>query len=160
MTSPTQWTWVWVNSGSWWWTGKPGMVQSVGSQRGGHHWVTELNWSSVKFVVALSSPQINISSPFVIVGDSLESYKERRGDVDILCIWTLHSFTILYLKSNRLHVFLSVTLYEVLECKITLLLVFYHFHDVGVLKHNKMSLHWLRLQLVWSRCVWLHTCQS
>ena len=37
-------TWVWVNSGSWWRTGKPGMLPSVGSQRVGHNWVTELNW--------------------------------------------------------------------------------------------------------------------
>ena len=42
MASPTQWTWVWVNSGSWWWTGRPGMLQSVGSQRVGHDWATEL----------------------------------------------------------------------------------------------------------------------
>ena len=40
-TSPTQWTWVWVNSGSWWWTGRPGVLQSVGLQRVGHDW-TEL----------------------------------------------------------------------------------------------------------------------
>ena len=40
----TQWTWVWVNSGSWWWTGRPGMLQSMGSQRVGHNWATELNW--------------------------------------------------------------------------------------------------------------------
>ena len=39
--SPTQWTWVWVNSGSWWWTGKPGVLQSMGSQRVGHDWVTK-----------------------------------------------------------------------------------------------------------------------
>ena len=45
MASSTQWTWVWVNSGSWQWTGKPGMLQSVGSQRVGHNWVTELNWT-------------------------------------------------------------------------------------------------------------------
>ena len=38
------WTWVWVNSGSWWWTGKPGMLQFMGLQRVGHDWVTELNW--------------------------------------------------------------------------------------------------------------------
>ena len=43
MASPTQWTWVWVNSGSWWWTGRPGMLQSMGSQRVGHDWATELN---------------------------------------------------------------------------------------------------------------------
>ena len=36
MASPTQWTWVWVNFGSWWWTGKPGVLQSLGSQRVGH----------------------------------------------------------------------------------------------------------------------------
>ena len=44
MASLTQWTWVWVNSGSWWWTGKPGVLQSVGSQRVGYDWATELNW--------------------------------------------------------------------------------------------------------------------
>ena len=45
MASPTQWTWVYVNSGSWWWTGRPGVLQSVGSQRVGHDWATELNWN-------------------------------------------------------------------------------------------------------------------
>ena len=39
-----RWTWVWASSGSWWWTGKPGVLQSMGSQRAGHDWVTELNW--------------------------------------------------------------------------------------------------------------------
>ena len=41
------WTWVWVSSGSWWWTGRPGVLQFVGSQRVGHDWATELNWSVV-----------------------------------------------------------------------------------------------------------------
>ena len=44
MASPTQWTWVWAISRSWWWTGKPGELQSRGSQRVRHNWVTELNW--------------------------------------------------------------------------------------------------------------------
>ena len=44
MASPTQWTWVWVNSGSWWWTGRPGVLQFMRLQRVGHDWVTELNW--------------------------------------------------------------------------------------------------------------------
>ena len=44
MASPTQWTWVWVDSGSWWWTGRPGMLRFMGSQRVRHDWVTELNW--------------------------------------------------------------------------------------------------------------------
>ena len=45
MTSPTQWAWVWASSRNWWWTGKPGMLQSMGSQRVRHDWVTELNWT-------------------------------------------------------------------------------------------------------------------
>ena len=44
MASLTQWTWVWVSSGSWWWTGKPSVPQSMGLQRVGHDWATELNW--------------------------------------------------------------------------------------------------------------------
>ena len=44
MASLTRWTWVCVSSQSWWWTEKPGMLQSLGLQRGGHDWVTELNW--------------------------------------------------------------------------------------------------------------------
>ena len=44
MASPTRWIWVWVNSGSWWWTGRPGVLQFMGSQRVGHDWATELNW--------------------------------------------------------------------------------------------------------------------
>ena len=43
--SPTQWTWVWVNSESWWWTERLGVLQSMGLQRVGHDWVTELNWT-------------------------------------------------------------------------------------------------------------------
>ena len=39
------WTWLWVNSGSWWWTGRPGVLRFMRSQRVGHGWVTELNWT-------------------------------------------------------------------------------------------------------------------
>ena len=42
--SPTLWTWVWVSSRSWWWIGKPGVLQSIVSQRVGYDWTTELNW--------------------------------------------------------------------------------------------------------------------
>ena len=45
VASPTQWAWVWVNSGSWWWTGRPGMLQSIRLQRVGHDWETGLNWT-------------------------------------------------------------------------------------------------------------------
>ena len=45
MASLTWWTWVSVNSESWWWTGRPGVLRFMGSQRVGHDWVTELNWT-------------------------------------------------------------------------------------------------------------------
>ena len=50
---PTLWTRVWVGSGSWWWTGKPGVLQSMGSQRVGPDWATELNWTSDLFKMSL-----------------------------------------------------------------------------------------------------------
>ena len=49
MASLTQWMWVWVNSGSWWWTGRPGVLRFMGSQRVGHDWATELNWGKHNF---------------------------------------------------------------------------------------------------------------
>ena len=45
MASQTRWTWVWVKSGRWWWTGRPGVLRFMGSERVGHNWATELNWS-------------------------------------------------------------------------------------------------------------------
>ena len=45
MASPTRWTWVWVSSRSWWWTRRPGVLWFMGSQRVGHDWATELNWT-------------------------------------------------------------------------------------------------------------------
>ena len=49
MASLTRWTWVWASSRSWWWTGKPGMLQSMGSQRVRHDWATELNWGIIEW---------------------------------------------------------------------------------------------------------------
>ena len=48
MASRTRWTPVWVNSGTWWWTGRPGMLRFMGSQRVRHDWVTEMNWTELK----------------------------------------------------------------------------------------------------------------
>ena len=57
---------LWVNSGSWWWTGRPGVLQFMGSQRVGHDWVTELNWdfnlSNSQVVLVVKNPVINASS--------------------------------------------------------------------------------------------------
>ena len=65
MASLSQWTWVWVNSGSCCWTGNPGMLQSMGSQRVSHDWVTELNWTELR--MGVSVPIILFLELFVIV---------------------------------------------------------------------------------------------
>ena len=51
MASRTRWTCVWVNSGSWWWTGRPGMLWFMGSQRVEHDWATELNWTELTVIL-------------------------------------------------------------------------------------------------------------
>ena len=56
--------WVWVNSGSWWWTGRPGVLRFMGSQRIGHNWATELNWT-VLFIM------------FSAGGEAKEEYKRE-----------------------------------------------------------------------------------
>ena len=52
--SPTWWMWVWVDSRGWWWTGRPGMLQFMGSQRVRHDWATEPNWTVNKFLYDFS----------------------------------------------------------------------------------------------------------
>ena len=68
MASPTWWTWVWVNSGSWWWTGRPGVLQFMGSQRVGHDWATELNWIMNKAVFWVYIEKQNYKMYLVQVG--------------------------------------------------------------------------------------------
>ena len=58
MAPPTQWTWVWVNSGSWWWTGRRGVQQFTESQRVGHNWVTELNWTELWYTILVGESTI------------------------------------------------------------------------------------------------------
>ena len=58
MASPSRWTWVWASSGSWWRIGKPGMLQSMGSQRVGHDWATELKW--LKYTLWEGIPTIEL----------------------------------------------------------------------------------------------------
>ena len=57
MASLTQWTWVWVGSRRWWWTGRPGVLQFMGSQRVRHGWASELNWIELNWTtVSLGLP--------------------------------------------------------------------------------------------------------
>ena len=54
MASPTRWTWVWMNSGNWWWTGRPGVMRFMGWQRVRHDWATELNSISEHLTMKVS----------------------------------------------------------------------------------------------------------
>ena len=70
MASPTRWTWVSVNSGSWWWTGRPGVLQFTGSQRVGHGWATELNWTEQELLPLLSTlNHLVISTSFMTLNN-------------------------------------------------------------------------------------------
>ena len=90
----TRWTWVWVSSGSWWWTGKPGMLRSMGSQRSfRHNWATEVNWTDVKHVVA--QPGTRFSSDLLWV--SLPMWVTEQDTSDIM------PFSCLSLKKLYLH---------------------------------------------------------
>ena len=76
MTSPTRWTWVWVNSGSWWWTGRPGVLQFVGSQRVRHDWATEL-------IIFIIENHVRISGP------TQSKLLLLMGQLSLTSVWTL-----------------------------------------------------------------------
>ena len=71
---PIRSTWVWASSGSWWWTGKTGVLQSTGSQRVRHDWVTELTKHILTFFSSLIFPQSNTTNP-------LHQFKKMAGSM-------------------------------------------------------------------------------
>ena len=97
MASPTQWTWVWVNSRSWWWTGRPGVLQSMGFQRVGHDWATELNWKWL-YYFAFQTAEISwlltessCCSNSLVVMYGCESWtikKAERRRIDAFELWS------------------------------------------------------------------------
>ena len=86
MASLTRWTWAWVNFGSWWWTGRPGVLRFLGSQRVGHDWTTELNWTC-SWVSSLKVSRICFL--VIVVGDCPQygflrvSYKVPLAILDV-----------------------------------------------------------------------------
>ena len=67
MVSLTWWTWVWVNSRNWWWRGKPGLLQSLGSQRVRHCLVTELNWIKIILFSVYRIDEINTDIKHILL---------------------------------------------------------------------------------------------
>ena len=60
MVSPTQWTWVWINSRSWWWTGRSGVLWFLGLQRVKHIWATELNWTGMHWDICITKNELEL----------------------------------------------------------------------------------------------------
>ena len=77
MASLTSWTWVWASSGSWWWTGNPGLLQSLGLQRVRHDWATKLNWDvDYLLIVQIMFEDLKLYVPCC--------HTETRGKVGLL----------------------------------------------------------------------------
>ena len=91
MASPTQRTWVWVDSRSWWWTGRPGILRFMGSQRVRYDWVTELNWTSIWSSAWMVS--IILSSRSFILPNSSFCYSLPLVPL-YFCKWILKSFLV------------------------------------------------------------------
>ena len=70
MASPTRWTWVWVNSRNWWWTGRPGVLRFMGLQRVRHDWATEMNWTELKSLQWILGTYSSLSLDFFFTGQA------------------------------------------------------------------------------------------
>ena len=100
MASPTRWTWVWVNSGSWWWTRRPGMLQSMGSQRVRHDWTTELNWTealSTTYTAKLFEVNVKLHKIlfFVCVFANVIYLQKQKGTFNLTTISLSHLIILL-----------------------------------------------------------------
>ena len=76
IASLPQWAWVWVYSGSWWWTGRPGVLWFMGSRRVRCDWVTELNWTNLNIVKAIYDKPI---AKFTLNVENLKAFPLKSG---------------------------------------------------------------------------------
>ena len=103
MASATQWTWIWVDSRSWWWTGRPGVLRFMGSQRVRHNWVTELNWTELKVSRVWVGVQQRRSSQFI-----LEEINPEYSLEGLMLKLKLQFFSHLMWRANSLEKTLSL----------------------------------------------------
>ena len=82
MVPLTQGTWIWVSSGGWWWTGRPGVLQFIWSQRVRHNWVTELNWADTCLFLTIYPLYLSLPPCFF-------SHKESQGQICVLNLMLL-----------------------------------------------------------------------
>ena len=90
MASPTRWTWVCMNSWRWWSTGRPGMLRLMGSQRVGHDWATELNWTDVD--IWRNNWCYFVSQPGVSMLSCSSSMREINMFQGIFTFWSLDPY--------------------------------------------------------------------
>ena len=76
VASPIWWIWVWASSRSWWWTGRPGVLQSMGWQRVGHNWAAELNWNlyNISTTMKFIQPKAAREKPAILYSWALDHY--------------------------------------------------------------------------------------
>ena len=114
MASPMWWTWVWVDSGSWWWTGRPGVLQFMGLQRARHDWVTELYWTEPTPVSCLGKSMHRRVWWATVHGVPRVGHD---WDTHVLVVWPLFCvFLVLYHSTNCFHYFWLLSLSHILSC--------------------------------------------
>ena len=115
MASPTQWTWVWLDSRSWWWTGRPGVLWFMGLQRVRHDWTTLLNWTDTYITFSIYT---NYLIKCLKVNESLRKFKsESRVNFENIFMW-IHFF--------RLNTWFKVLTYSLKELGFSTLKIFFH----------------------------------
>ena len=91
VASLTQWTWAWARSRSWWWTGRPGVLQSMGLQRIRHYWATELNWSALDWSVSRSLTTTELLSQLLFPADAWIKEWTLQSGHGVLLSLNLHN---------------------------------------------------------------------
>ena len=153
MASLTQRTWVWVNSGSWWWTGRPGVLRFMGSQRIGYNWATELNWKSLQMVTAAKKLKDTYSLEGKLWPTWIAYWKAEPKDSSIhLCLFC----------SLAYRVIIAIFLNSIYMCLCTVLACFFL---TSFTQYNRLPFHpplsnWFKRILCngWGtfHCVYVH----
>ena len=105
-----QWTWVWVNSGSWWWTGRPGVLRFMGSQRVGHDWATELNWTEP--LPACSISHSPVCSPKRGNSRFLDLHEPPMKMIGLACAYRRRKQVLFYCYINCSLIFPEIKFYD------------------------------------------------
>ena len=124
MASPTRCTWVWVNSGCWWCTGRPGVLRFMGSQRIRHDWATELNWILKKRTSALQCKPVWYFIQNSSLGFHGNDEKQKHSIVMEICKMNCHIISGWNIVKFSPKVYIYI-LYKEKECDLVINLVLF-----------------------------------